>query len=61
MALIVFRLDVLEYEPDADMIFNYLMIAALATATDAIERNSLKPTGGMEDDYAFEYFVVSDC
>jgi hypothetical protein len=37
---------VLEYEPDADMIFNYLMVSALASATDYIERNNIKPTGG---------------
>jgi len=38
--------DVMEYVPDADMIFNYLMISALAAATDYIEREGLKPTGG---------------
>ena len=36
----------LEYEPDADMIFNYLMVSALAAATDYVERNGIKPTGG---------------
>ena len=40
-------LDVIEYEPDADMIFNYLMVSALASATDIIEREGLKPSGGM--------------
>jgi len=40
-------LDVLEYEPDADMIFNYLMVSALASATDYVERNGIKPTGGI--------------
>ena len=40
------RADVMEYVPDADMIFNYLMISALAAATDYIEREGLKPTGG---------------
>ena len=39
-------LDVLEYEPDADMIFNYLMVSALAASADLIERNNIKPTGG---------------
>merc|ERR1719422_1178234 len=38
--------DVMEYVPDADMIFNYLMISALAAATDYIEREGLKPSGG---------------
>lgn len=38
--------DVMEYEPDADMIFNYLMVSALAAATDFIEKEGLKPTGG---------------
>ena len=42
-------LDVMEYVPDADMIFNYLMISALAAATDYIEREGLKPTGGEQD------------
>jgi len=37
--------DVIEYEPDAAMIFNYLMVAAIASAADIIERNGLKPTG----------------
>ena len=41
-----FAADVMEYVPDADMIFNYLMISALAAATDYIEREGLKPTGG---------------
>ena len=36
----------MEYVPDADMIFNYLMISALAAATDYIEREGLKPSGG---------------
>merc|ERR1719357_1811868 len=38
--------DVMEYEPDADMIFNYLMVSALAAATDFVEREGLRPTGG---------------
>ena len=38
--------DVMEYEPDADMIFNYLMVSALAAATDFVEKEGLKPTGG---------------
>ena len=38
--------DVMEYEPDADMIFNYLMVSALAAATDYVEKEGLKPSGG---------------
>merc|ERR1711970_641742 len=38
--------DVMEYEPDADMIFNYLMVSALAAATDFVEQEGLRPTGG---------------
>ena len=38
--------DVMEYEPDADMIFNYLMVSALAAATDFVEKEGLKPSGG---------------
>jgi len=37
--------DVMEYEPDADMIFNYLMVSALAAATDFVEKEGLKPSG----------------
>ena len=52
---IVFHvLDVLEYEPDADMIFNYLMVSALASATDLIERNGMKPTGGICYDHTID-------
>ena len=43
---IVSFLDVTIYEPDADMIFNYLMVSALANATDTIEKQNLKATGG---------------
>lgn len=39
-------LDVTMYEPDADMIFNYLMVSALANASDIIEKKNLKATGG---------------
>ena len=49
------RADVMEYVPDADMIFNYLMISALAAATDYIEREGLKPTGGKLDNVANTY------
>ena len=38
--------DVTIYEPDADMIFNYLMLSALANATDIVEKKKLKATGG---------------
>ena len=41
------------YEPDADMIFNYLMLSALANATDIVEKKKLKATGGN-----FEYSKV---
>ena len=44
--------DVMEYVPDADMIFNYLMISALAAATDYIEREGLKPSGGKLENVA---------
>ena len=43
----------MEYVPDADMIFNYLMISALAAATDYIEREGLKPTGGKLDNVSY--------
>ena len=47
-----FSADVMEYVPDADMIFNYLMISALAAATDYIEREGLKPSGGKLENVA---------
>ena len=37
--------DVMDYEPDADMVFNYLMVSALAEATDLIEKKGIKPSG----------------
>lgn len=39
--------DVTVYEPEADMIFNYLMVSALAKATDIIEKKNLKATGDL--------------
>lgn len=36
----------MDYEPDADMVFNYLMVSALAEATDIIDKKGLKPSGG---------------
>ena len=48
--------DVMEYVPDADMIFNYLMISALAAATDYIEREGLKPSGGKPENVAMHLF-----
>ena len=48
--------DVMEYVPDADMIFNYLMISALAAATDYIEREGLKPSGGEPENVAMHLF-----
>ena len=38
------------YEPDAEMIFNYLMVSALAKATDIIEKKDFKATGGEKID-----------
>ena len=35
----------MDYEPDADMVFNYLMVSALAEATDLIEKKGMKPSG----------------
>lgn len=46
----------MEYVPDADMIFNYLMISALAAATDYIEREGLKPSGGKPENVAMHLF-----
>ena len=42
------------YEPDADMIFNYLMVSALANSSDIIEKRNLKATGGM-----YKWFIHS--
>ena len=36
----------MEYEPDADMLFNYLLVAALAESTDDVENKNMKPTEG---------------
>ena len=47
----------MEYEPDADMIFNYLMVSALAAATDYVEKEGLKPSGG-ETCYSFVFVYL---
>ena len=52
--------DVMEYVPDADMIFNYLMISALAAATDYIEREGLKPSGGKLENVAMHLLYPSN-
>ena len=40
-------LDLMEYEPDANMLFNYLMVSALANVTERLEREGgKKSTGG---------------
>ena len=36
----------MDYEPDADMLFNYLLVAALAESTDTIDSENLKPSEG---------------
>ena len=39
----------MEYEPDANMLFNYLMVSALANVTERVEREGgRKTTGGMD-------------
>ena len=50
----------MEYEPDGDMIFNYLMVSALAAATDFIEKEGLKPSGGklLKMKYYTERFLI---
>jgi hypothetical protein len=39
--------DIVESDCHPDMLFNYLMISALASAIDQIERNGAKMTPGM--------------
>ena len=53
--------DVMDYEPDADMVFNYLMVSALAEATDLIEKKGMKPSGKDLQDLARKviYLVFS--
>ena len=39
--------DLMEYEPDANMLFNYLMVSALANVTERVEREGGRnSTGG---------------
>jgi hypothetical protein len=40
--------DIVESDCHPDMLFNYLMISALASAIDQIERNGAKMTPGMK-------------
>ncbi len=42
----------MEYEPDADMLFNYLLVAALAESTDTIESKNLNPSEGTYSNFA---------
>lgn len=49
-------IDVSDYEPDADMVFNYLMVSALAEATDTIEKKGMKPSGG---NYVLKVFSLT--
>ena len=39
-------LDILQYEADQNMVFNYLMVSGLAAATDMFEKNGTGMTGG---------------
>jgi hypothetical protein len=43
--------DIVESDCHPDMLFNYLMISALASAIDQIERNGAKMTPGMKCTY----------
>ena len=36
----------MEFEPDANMLFNYMMISALANVADRVEREGGKSSGG---------------
>merc|ERR1712223_1120918 len=49
--------DVTMFEPDADMIFNYLMVSALANSTDIIEKKSLKATGELLEELSRDYMI----
>ena len=37
--------DIMAYEPDANMLFNYLMVSALATVADMVEKSGDKTNG----------------
>ena len=39
-------LDIMQYEADQNMVFNYLMVSGLAAATDLFEKNGTGMTGG---------------
>ena len=39
-------LDIMQYEADQNMVFNYLMVSGLAAATDMFEKNGTGMTGG---------------
>ncbi len=41
----------MEYDPDADMLFNYLLVSALAEATDAVDKGGTKLSGGKNKSY----------
>lgn len=54
--------DITDFEPDANMVFNYLMMSALAEAADAIEKKGIKkPSGGTKHVSFFEtFFTIND-
>ena len=39
-------IDIMQYEADQNMVFNYLMVSGLAAATDMFEKNGAGMTGG---------------
>ena len=41
-----FPSDIMQYEADQNMVFNYLMVSGLAAATDLFEKNGTGMTGG---------------
>ena len=41
-----FPADIMQYEADQNMVFNYLMVSGLAAATDLFEKNGTGMTGG---------------
>ena len=52
-----FPADIMQYEADQNMVFNYLMVSGLAAATDLFEKNGTGMTGGKSFNHFFRRIV----
>ena len=51
-------IDIMQYEADQNMVFNYLMVSGLAAATDMFEKNGTGMTGGRHGFNALGFYSL---